>query len=224
MHLIGHEARKLTNTTEYDYQRRVIVDLKSIKQNITQAFFGYGCSVFTNCDFSYIYNTGSRTSWGLKKKVNEKLLNIEYFNTHNIKIKKVFMNPMSDILFCLTNDDKIYGIGNDEHGQMGLGNNEHRKGPQLISFLSNSNLIDVQSGEYCSIALFTSDHKTANIIISYWIRLYNLPNDIASLITIFSKINIVYATDTGFCGEDGHSVFPADLESIIHLHGKKLML
>ena len=107
---------------------------------------------------------------------------------------------------------------------MGLGNNEHRKGPQLISFLSNSNLIDVQSGEYCSIALFTSDHKTANIIISYWIRLYNLPNDIASLITIFSKINIVYATDTGFCGEDGHSVFPADLESIIHLHGKKLML
>ena len=161
--------------------------------------------VYHDTNYSKIWLSGyyNRIEFEVGEVSYDKLVEINCCDngTKETKIKKLFVNVMSESIFYITTDDKVYGIGNNNEGQLGIGSNKKTRGPQLISSLSN--VADIQSSEYCSIALCKSDVETTKIIISYWVRLYNLPNDIGSLIMIFSQITTCYSTDFSGNGENG---------------------
>ena len=50
-------------------------------------------------------------------------------------------------------EDKYYGFGNNQFGQLGLENFDDQNIPQEIKFLSNKNIIDIQCGDDFTIAL-----------------------------------------------------------------------
>ena len=207
LHLIGLGTGHFGNNTE-DIRRKP-VNLSKHRPNTTDVYCGYDTLNFTNIDFSEIYTSGSSvdwhsSEWGLDKAEGGPILPIKWFNQHHIQIKKIFLNAMSDVMFCLTDDNKIYAVGRNNHGQMGLGNCFDPNGPKLIPSESLSNIIDIQSGENCSVALCKSDDFTANTVVSYWVRLYDLPTEIGAVIIMFGKLNIVLSTHTGYYPEDGH--------------------
>ena len=182
------------------------IKLEDLGCNLSQVQFAYQSMVYHIKNYSKIWLSGyyDRYAFAVNEVSYDKLVEINCIHAKETKIKKLFVNVMSESIFYITTDDKIYGIGNNSDGQLGIGSNSPTKGPQLISALNN--VVDIKSTEYCSLALCESDHddETAKIVISYWMRLYNFPNDIGSLIMIFSKKISVLSTDFSGHGENGH--------------------
>ena len=181
-------------------------ELVNIPKNIQHTYFGFDIAIFANADHSELYVTNlNKSLLGIHDSSYSEysLTRVEYFNNNHIKIKKIFLNGASDSVFCMSFDDKIYGIGKNESGQLGLGHNNTPNKPELISSLTN--VIDIQSTEYYSLAICASDNHTTNIILSYWSRIHNLHNDIITLLYLFCKIHRVYSTGLeDNCG-NGHT-------------------
>ena len=57
---------------------------------------------------------------------------IDYFNTLNLNVHKIFANCNGDSLFWLTNDGKIYGNGMNDRYQLGLTDNKNRIKPEIV--------------------------------------------------------------------------------------------
>lgn len=220
-HLIGAYAPSFDDDNESDVTKPVNVS-KHIP-DLDEMLLSYQFNVCANKDYTKIYTNGVNVSyyskpWGITASTDklDKLVTIEYFNENEIKIKRLFTQPASECLFVLTDDDNVYGMS-DSPEVLGLGFSTSTKldGPRLIPALSAlSNIVDIKAGEYCSIALCKSDDKTANIIISFWIRIYDLPNEIGALIMKFIKLSVVYSTDFSGYGENGHGAENSDFKHI----------
>ena len=78
------------------------------------------------------------TEWGLDKAESGTILPIKWFNKHDIKIKNIDKYNVRCYVL-LTNDNKIYAVGRNNHGQMGLGDCLNPNGPKLIPSESLSN-------------------------------------------------------------------------------------
>ena len=68
----------------------------------------------------------------------------------------------------------------------------HHFEPILIPHLQN--VQDIKCGVFYSIALCSSNNDQLSLIISFWCRLYAVPEDIKSLLIMFSKFTKVYST------------------------------
>ena len=68
---------------------------------------------------------------------------------------------------ALTTDGKVYAWGSNGNGQLGLGNNEEKKSPTLITALSNITVSSIAAGGYNSLAL-TTDGKVYSWGLNYY--------------------------------------------------------
>lgn len=66
--------------------------------------------------------------------------------------------------------------------------------PALIEELHGLNVTQIQSTAHFGLALCQSDDEQLSTIISHWCRLFTCPDDIKSLIFLFSKFQKVYTT------------------------------
>ena len=96
-------------------------ELTKLKEDITDTYFGHNCGVYTNSDFSSIYADQVNSSWDLNEKPEEQFAEIDFLNKNNIKLSKIFLNSISDILFCLSDDARVYSYGDGSESQLGLG-------------------------------------------------------------------------------------------------------
>ncbi len=90
--------------------------------------------------------------------IDEKVFNnLSNHLINNIKIIYVFGYKVSEVLI-VTKDDKCYGFGQNEFGELGFGHNRQVKEPKIIEELCYKQIISFANGLYHVMAL-TRDEK-----------------------------------------------------------------
>ena len=163
--------------------------------------------IFDNHETQQYYGSGSNQSgaFGIGSSIiYEKLHKIEYFKNNNIKIKRVFANSDSHCAFWLTDDNKVYGAGNNDNQGYQLGIKDVKKLSTPILMHGIQNVIDIKSNDTGSIALCAMD----GLLLSYgYLRdgnqcdLERAPNDILVIIEHYSKSTKIY---TSYTSADDH--------------------
>ena len=193
--------------------RNPITKLTEIKSGITNIHSSNRYTIYSDDDYKNIWSAGSNHHGQCGKKGDSKFLDLEkiiFFEKNQINIKKICVSSVGCSTFFITKDNKLYGCGFNANDELGLEeaivpgiiNNiesdsekwggENQFEPVLISHLSD--VIDVKTTLYFSIALYKSDADRINIIIHNWCRLFMIPDDIKSLLIIFTKCSKVYST------------------------------
>ena len=99
---------------------------------------------------------------------------ITFFHDHDMRIKQLCSNCCTNTVFWITENNRVYANGNNDHRQTGImtnnDQNEFLCNPhRTLSFKKNVWIIDVQSTCTKSIALFGAS-QAAMMIIDHWIR------------------------------------------------------
>ena len=116
---------------------------------------------------------------------------ITYFNKNDIEIKKICQNSTGIATYFISNKGQLYGCGKDE-GLESPGDTTSK--PKLITQLSN--VIDAQSSSTCSIALCESNNShEISIILPFWYRIHEIPNDLMAILISYTKSNTVYSSN-----------------------------
>ena len=187
-----------------------IKQLTEIKTNklITKIYPSNLNTIYTDDQFNNILVSGHNKYGQLGVNTNGEnittLTPLTFFKDNNIKIKNIFVSITAYTTFFLTTDNKVYGCGANTDDDLGLENktepenfdtrsylkNQHQ--PVLISTLKD--VIEIRGSTYYSIALCSSDDTKLTKIINHWCRLYSIPDDIMSLLLMFTKYSKVYST------------------------------
>ena len=108
--------------------------------------------------------------------------------------------------FWITYENRLYGNGFNNKGQLGIDKKYCHYIPILIPNLYN--VIDVVSAKCYSLALCSNKTMNTYIIIIYLLRINNInkiiPNDIINLIKKFCLTIQVYSTSFSEYGGNGH--------------------
>lgn len=106
-----------------------------------------------------------------------KFCKIKYFQQNKIIIKRICTNAVSNCTFFITNNNQVYGCGQNNYGNLGIGDTKNRNLPVLIDYFShlqtNMNIVDIQSSAYYSVALTGSENDAKRIasIVNYWLNI-----------------------------------------------------
>ena len=201
---VSGDVKQLTNLTT----------LKSDKIDIDSVHFGYEFTIFCNKDFTNIHAAGTNDAHQCSAIAVSDIpfSAINYFNSKGIKIKKVYVNITGDSLFWLTDDNKVFGSGSNNHTQLGNGKDDITpKEPVFIPDLIN--VIDIKSAMKYSLALCATNNKQLNMIAVHWARYYHAPIDIAGVIIIFARYNTVYSTCYSEYGGNAREPYCTPLET-----------
>ena len=171
----------------------------------TKAFCANAYSIFADNDYKNIssigYNDSGQCCVGHEKSPISKLTPITFFNDNNIIIKKICANNGGDAVFFITNEHKLYGAGKLE----GLLKSRASR-PTLMPL---SDVIQAKATLTCCIALCSSNNDILCKIIQNWSRLYAVPDDVVSILLLFSKSTTVYSTTKKpGSGHPKHSILP----------------
>ena len=82
--------------------------------------------------------------------------NVAFFNTPQLieSLKDVeFVECGGEYVFCKTIDNQVFCWGNNEYGQLGLGNTENQNLPIQCSSLLNINTVDIKCGDRHTLLL-----------------------------------------------------------------------
>ena len=182
-------------------------NFKQCEYPITRIYAGNTYSIYSDDNYENIWSAGYNAygQCGIGEQGKSTLFEfneITYFKDNNIKIKKICVSPIGGSSFFITTNGNVYGCGDNDTNQLGLTSGildqdeeydeENKSEPTLISQLSD--VIDIQNSIRFSIALCSSDNNTLLKIINNWCRLYTVPDDILSLLILFSKFSKVYST------------------------------
>ena len=189
-----------------------IKQLTQIKTNtlITKIYPSSRYTIYTDDEFNNILVAGWNKFGQLGINTNGEsittLTPLTFFKDKQIKIKKIFVSitGIGFTTFFLTTDGKIYGCGKNMSDNLGLENKTEPENFDIRSYLRNQhqpvlistlkNVIEIRSSDYYSLALCSSDNTKLTSIITHWCRLYSIPDDIISLLIMFSKYSKVYST------------------------------
>ena len=172
----------------------------------------------------YCYSTGSNYKGqlciGSTSLFNSSPTPIRFFYDNNMSIKQICSNCCSASIFWITDNNKIYANGCNDHQQLGIAsytfdNGENIFTPKEIkSFDHETFVIDIQSTSKASIALCGLS-QAAMMIINYWARTLDhepifIPDDIVALLIQFHgyETNKLYITEyfTGCIGNPWYEV------------------
>ena len=195
--------------------RRKIHKLAECKYPITEIHPGCGYIFYNDKNYENIWCAGRNIEGqcGIGQSFKEFLTTCTkytFFKQNGIQIKKICVAVGgAATTFFITTDNKLYGCGYNRQNQLGLDKFDgitNKNKPVLIPQLTD--VIDITSSSKCSVALCSSHNvKILKTIINHWCRLYfhsqcsvhTVPEDVISLLVIFSKFNSVYST-----AYDGH--------------------
>ena len=193
-------------------------ELTECKYPITEIHAGSRYIFYNDENYKNIWCAGwnSEGQCGMgQTEILTSFTKFRFFKQNNIQIKKICASlGGADITFFITTDNKLYGCGCNWQNQLGLDDfsqklsaeNLNNYEPVLIPQLCD--VVDITTSFSCSVALCSSHNvKILKTIINNWCRLYchsesrfhTVPEDIISLLVIFSKFNSVYST-----AYDGH--------------------
>ena len=171
-------------------------------KSITKVVAGQDYFIFSNVDHSKLWGAGSGESGQLgignddDMDIHEtyECTPITYFEQNKINIIKICANACGNCTFFISDKYELYGCGSDYNGENGLGaEDNYVYEPKLITQLGND-VIDAQSSGTFSVALCGSNSKQIALIIAFWCRLYQIPDDILKLLLLFTKSTSVYST------------------------------
>ena len=193
----------LGNTTNQIVIQKLVF-FNATKYKYVKASFYH--SIFI-ADDGKVYSAGYNIDGqlGLGNYTNQSTLQeITYFTTNNINI--TLASGGGSFSIFVADDGKVYGVGNNSYGQLGLGNTTRYNTIQEITFLSDKNITQVACGSNHTMFL-ASDGKVYGCGYNGNGQLglgnttnYNTPQEI----TYFTNINI---TDI-LCGSH-HIIFIA---------------
>ena len=203
-------------------------------KQITKVFSGSAYSIYSNDDFSKIWSCGHNKEG--ECGVNQKhrrittYTPIEYFNRNNIKIFNIFLNNFSHQTYFLADNGQLYACGQNDCHQMGWNDDEIKSlqeqwGSNPCPYSSKklnlyeprpveglSDVISVKSGRKFCIALCSTNNEQLLLIITNWCRLYNVHEDVISLLIMFTKVSSVFSTTDHLkligCGHEWDAELP----------------
>eukprot|EP01084_Bolivina_argentea_P126093 223335_1 len=159
----------------------------NLSKQINDIHCGYQYTIFSDSIRHKLYSAG----WNCGIEINDKFITeitpIKYFNDIKTPIVKICANISGCCTFWITENNRLYGQGLNEHWQLGLSDDKNRLKPTLIDALTF--VKDVKSSALYSIALCTSG---INIIIANWgslLSMRSLPVEIVELIILFHGNN-----------------------------------
>ena len=133
------------------------------------------------------------------------ITSIKYFD-------KIFGNPNAHRAIFVSDDNKLYGCGQNNAHQMGWNDDQiesyksdpdtdddnskyNNYEPALIPHPCPGQIIkDIQGASRYTIALCENDNEQSLIIITNWCRIYHVAADILQLLVLFCKQSVIYST------------------------------
>ena len=182
---LGHE-NEVTKLKEYKYQ-------------ITKVHPSDQYTIYADDNYKNIWTAGSNycgecgIGYTHKRKIST-LRSIEYFKINKIQISKICVSIAGSVTFFITNDNKLYGCGSNGNSKLGLNCRDIDTCYEPILVQSLENVVHVEPSCNFSIALCQSADKKISLIIQNWCRLFSAPDDIQSLLVIYTKFTKVYST------------------------------
>ena len=111
---------------------------------------------------------------------------IDYFQNHNIKIKKICVNVAAECIFYISDKHELYACGMMKGLDIG-----DQKIPKKLSF---TDVIDAQATSKCMIVVCAKNINTLDMIIANWCRSYSVPDDIIKLLLSFFRMTTIFST------------------------------
>ena len=145
------------------------------------------------------YNGNGECCTGHKQNLYE-YHEIKYFKQKGIKIKKICATISSQTIFWITENNEVYGNGENLYHQLGTDMPNDIKAshssPVLIKALTNQNIIDIRPSDAFSIALCSNSHTKPLLIVANWSRdvMIYIPDEISKLIYNYYTANKVLFT------------------------------
>ena len=176
-------------------------ELTKCKYPITKIYPSNQYTIFSDDNFENIWCAGynHRGQCGVGEGVDPdgKLLKLDYFQRNKIKIKKICVSSVGNSTFFITEDNELYGCGN----QLGFEKLHNQYLPENLSQFELHDVVDAKSSNTFSIVLCRSNEVKISQILQNWCRLFAdnndntvIPDDIISVIMMFSKFSKVYTT------------------------------
>lgn len=149
VHVIGKNRFNELSTQHVDLKTLTKCPESILSTKITQIVSGDGFAIYCDKDYKTIITSG----YLIKGDNTTGFKAINFFNENNIKIRKICANPFSFTVFWITDIGTVYGLGENQHYQLGLGadNNDNKMRPVLIPGLTD--VIDIQPARFYPIAL-----------------------------------------------------------------------
>ena len=161
-------------------------------QPFTKLFCANAFSIYTDDSYTNIWSSGYNASGQCGVTSDsytiKQLEPITAFKENEINIKKICVNTSGDAVFFISDENKLYGCG----WLKGINNDQSVYTPKLMTGLKD--VIDAKATSYLCIALCSSNNDILCQIIQNWSRLYSVPDDVTSVIIMFSKTTTIYST------------------------------
>ena len=235
--IIGYNAKGEAGMG-YTHEIKQLTELKT-NNLITKIHPSYRYTIYTDDEFNNILVAGRNKYGQLGLNTNGEpittLTPLTFFKDKNIKIKKICVSINASTTFFMTTNNEIYGCGENNFDKLGLENktvprpkcpenfesqnylnDQHQ--PILISTLKD--VIELRTSAYWSLALCSSNNVKLTTIINYWCRLYSIPDDITSLLLMYSKCSKVYSTI--FNRRHGHGEFKPEQAEFLHFGWREI--
>ena len=131
---VGHNTCGQLATVD-DTALMELTQILGDKSNIARCHCGFQFAIYADELYTNIFTSGSNNSYqcGHNNEPKQTITAIKYFDDNDIKIDKICANPAGESAFWITNDGKVYGTGLNSAGELGVGNNENKVYPRLIT-------------------------------------------------------------------------------------------
>ncbi|XP_039252770.1 RCC1 and BTB domain-containing protein 1-like isoform X2 [Styela clava] len=96
------------------------------------------------------WKTGDLTLWPVLNLVEPELRS-------KVKLVYIFSQAAAEVIFTTT-DDKVYGMGTNTSGCLGVGDTQSSLAPRRIELLEGKKLIDIAAGAGPHVLVLTHDH------------------------------------------------------------------
>ena len=171
-----------------NFEKPTVLNLPVIQNSIRSSKTNINCikDVKVGDDFiivstkdNELFFIGDNANCLLGKKIPEQVNNNFEKIELNFKLKQIDCGY--NYIICMSNDNKLWGWGNNEFGQLcHLKENMVLK-PTLLEQLNNLGVVKISCGAYHGIGLFlTGDKDTKNKNISANVQTSNQPNETAN--------------------------------------------
>ena len=203
--VVGRNPKGCLGIDEHKPWPKSLTQINTNGHNITIIHSGEQSTIYCD-DKNYYQGTGDTEQCGMGKvkESNSTLTPISYFDKNNISVIKCCMGLWSSSTFWITKNQQIFANGNNQCGQLGIGNAilSHPK-PMLVQDLCNRNISDIKLGVCWSLALNAHNSDMINLIIFKWVKECEpdgyIPNDIIATIIKFYSVSSVLTTKANRC-------------------------
>ena len=145
------------------------------------------CHIYTDDKLENIWIAGN-SNYGFSTKLES----FDYFKLNSIKLVKICVSVSSPVIFAITNENKVYIWGKY---QIGSEENKFVSKPTLLPQFNN--VITAAATTESCVILCSTNTENMTIIINNWSRVYQIPQDIITILLSYTKSTTVYSTGNG---------------------------